>query len=160
MNNSIYGTAMENVATNYMSHKIFDNNLIAIRKSKVELKLSKPGDIGMYISKLSKVLMYEFHYDYIKKKRQQKEKTTNQGYSQNTLKLKDTLKLKMSMNILRTIKKGLILVIIPLCQKNMMVQKVIGKMKDKTEGLAIEEFVGLKSKMYSLLVGNSEHKKE
>ena len=160
MNNSIYGTAMENVATNYMSHKIFDNNLIAIRKSKVELKLSKPGDIGMYISKLSKVLMYEFHYDYIKKKRQQKEKTTNQGYSQNTLKLKDTLKLKMSMNILRTIKKRLILVIIPLCQKNMMIQKVIGKMKDKTEGLAIEEFVGLKSKMYSLLVGNSEHKKE
>ena len=160
MNNSLYGTAMENVATNYMSHKIFDNNLIAIRKSKVELKLSKPGDIGMYISKLSKVLMYEFHYDYIKKKRQQKEKTTNQGYSQNTLKLKDTLKLKMSMNILRTIKKGLILVIIPLCQKNMMVQKVIGKMKDKTEGLAIEEFVGLTSKMYSLLVGNSEHKKE
>ena len=122
MNNSIYGTAMENVATNYMSHKIFDNNLIAIRKSKVELKLSKPGDIGMYISKLSKVLMYEFHYDYIKKKRQQKEKTTNQGYSQNTLKLKDTLKLKMSMNILRPIKKGLILVIIPLCQKNMMIQ--------------------------------------
>ena len=104
--------------------------------------------------------MYEFHYDYIKKKRQQKEKTTNQGYSQNTLKLKDTLKLKMSMNTLRTIKKGLILVIIPLCQKNMMIQKVIGKMKDKTEGLAIEEFVGLKSKMYSLLVGNSEHKKE
>ena len=41
-----------------------------------------------------------------------------------------------------------------------MIQKVIGKMKDKTEGLAIEEFVGLKSKMYSLLVGNSEHKKE
>ena len=160
MNDSIYETAMENVATNYISHKIFDNNLIAIRKSKVELKLSKPGDIGMYISKLSKVLMYEFHYDYIKKKRQQKEKTTNQGYSQNTLKLKDTLKLKMSMNILRTIKKGLILVIIPLCQKNMMIQKVIGKMKDKTEGLAIEEFVGLKSKMYSLLVGNSEHKKE
>ena len=71
MNNSIYETAMENVATNYISHKIFDNNLIAIRKSKVELKLSKPGDIGMYISKLNKVLMYEFHYDYIKKKRQQ-----------------------------------------------------------------------------------------
>ena len=32
-------------------------------------------------------------------------------------------------------------------------------MKDKTEGVAIEEFVGLKPKMYSFLVGNSEHKK-
>ena len=32
-------------------------------------------------------------------------------------------------------------------------------MKDETGGVAIEEFVGLKSKKYSLLVDNSEHKK-
>ena len=51
-----------------MSHKIFDNNLVAIRKSKLALKLNKPAYIGMYISELSKVLMYEFHYGYIKKK--------------------------------------------------------------------------------------------
>ena len=36
---------------------------------------------------------------------------------------------------------------------------VIGKMKDKTSGVVIEEFVGLESNMYSLLV-NSEHKNE
>ena len=36
---------------------------------------------------------------------------------------------------------------------------VIGKMKDETGGLATEEFVGLKVKMYSFLVGNSKHKK-
>ena len=36
---------------------------------------------------------------------------------------------------------------------------VIGKMKDETEGVAIEEFVGLKPKIYSFLVDNSEHKK-
>ena len=36
---------------------------------------------------------------------------------------------------------------------------VIGKMKDETGGVAIEEFVGLKPKMYSFLVDNSEHKK-
>ena len=36
---------------------------------------------------------------------------------------------------------------------------VTGKMKDKAGGLAIEEFVRLKSKMYSFLLGdNSEHK--
>ena len=34
---------------------------------------------------------------------------------------------------------------------------VIGKMKDETRGGAIEEFVGLKPKMYSFLVDNSEH---
>ena len=38
---------------------------------------------------------------------------------------------------------------------------VIGKMKDETGGVEIQEFVGLKPKMYSVLVdGNSEYKKE
>ena len=42
--------------------------MVAIRKSKVTLTLNKPAYIGMYISKLSKALMYDFHYDYIKNK--------------------------------------------------------------------------------------------
>ena len=33
-------------------------------------------------------------------------------------------------------------------------------MKDKTGGVAIEEFVALKPKIYSFLVDNSEQKKE
>ena len=36
---------------------------------------------------------------------------------------------------------------------------VIGKTKDKTGGVAIEEFVGLKPKMYSFLVNNNDYKK-
>ena len=37
---------------------------------------------------------------------------------------------------------------------------VVGKMKDETAGVAIEEFVGLKPKMYSDLVDdNSQHEK-
>ena len=37
---------------------------------------------------------------------------------------------------------------------------VVGKMKDETAGVAIEEFVGLKPKTYSYLVNdNTEHKK-
>ena len=36
---------------------------------------------------------------------------------------------------------------------------MVGKMKDETAGVATEEFVGLKPKMYSHLVNdNSEHK--
>ena len=57
-----------------MSHKIFDNNLVAICKIKVTLKLNKPAHIGMCILELSKVLIYEFHYDYIKKKYDNKSK--------------------------------------------------------------------------------------
>ena len=45
----------------FMSHKIFDNNLFAIRKSKLALKLNKPAYIEMCILDLYKVLMCEFH---------------------------------------------------------------------------------------------------
>ena len=51
-----------------MSHKIFDKNLVAIRKSRITLTLSKPGYIGMCILGISKVLMCQFPYDYIKNK--------------------------------------------------------------------------------------------
>ena len=54
----------------YMSHKIFSNNLVAIQKSKLSLKLNKPACIEMCILEMSKVLTYkfEFHHDYIKNK--------------------------------------------------------------------------------------------
>ena len=52
----------------YMSQKIFDNNFVSIRKIKPALKLNKPAYIGMCMLELSKVLMYEFYYNYIKNK--------------------------------------------------------------------------------------------
>ena len=52
----------------FMLHKIFDNNLVVIRKGKVSLKLNKPAYIGMCISEQSKVLMHDVHCDYIKTK--------------------------------------------------------------------------------------------
>ena len=52
----------------YVSHKIFVNNLVVIRQNKVALKLNKPAYIGMRILESSKILIYEFHYDYIKNK--------------------------------------------------------------------------------------------
>ena len=59
----------------YMLHHIFDNNVVLIRKSKIGLILNKPAYNGMCILELSKILMYKFHYDDIKKKL-----TTNQNY--------------------------------------------------------------------------------
>ena len=53
----------------FMSQKIFDNNLVGIRKSKVTLTLNKPTYvIDMCILDLRKILMYEFHHDYIQSK--------------------------------------------------------------------------------------------
>ena len=57
-----------------MLHKIFDNNLVALRKSKLALKLNKHAYIGTCILEFSKILMYEFHYDYIKNKYDNKTK--------------------------------------------------------------------------------------
>ena len=83
MDNNIYSKAMENLENKidrrllsnekdylkwtskprYMSQKIFDNNLVAICKNKVPLTLRKPTYVKICIVDLSKLLMYEFHYD-------------------------------------------------------------------------------------------------
>ena len=83
MNNLVYRKAMENLRNcifvklvinkkyylkwttkpSYMSHKIFENDLVVILKSKATLTLNKPAYIGMCILELTKVLMYGFHYD-------------------------------------------------------------------------------------------------
>ena len=52
----------------YLSQNIFDKDLVAIRKSKATLTLNKPAYVEMYILDLSKILMYQFPYDYIKNK--------------------------------------------------------------------------------------------
>ena len=52
----------------YLSQKVFDNDLVTIHKSKVTLTLNKPAYVRMFILDLMQVLMYEFHYDYIKRK--------------------------------------------------------------------------------------------
>ena len=56
-----------------MSHKIFDNNLVAIRKSKLALKVNKLGYI-QYIRMYYLELRNEFLYDYIKNKYDNKSK--------------------------------------------------------------------------------------
>ena len=42
-----------------MSQKTFDNNLVAIRKSKVSLKLSKPVYVGICVLNLNKVFYFD-----------------------------------------------------------------------------------------------------
>ena len=49
-----------------MSNKIFDNNVVLIRKSELKLILNKPAYIELCILYLSKILMHKFHYDYVK----------------------------------------------------------------------------------------------
>ena len=56
------------IQTRYLLHKVFDNDLVTICKTKVTLTLNKLAYIELCILELSKVLIYKLHYDYIKHK--------------------------------------------------------------------------------------------
>ena len=47
---------------------IFDENLAAVHMHKTKLEFNKPIYVGASILELSKTLMYDFHYNYAKKK--------------------------------------------------------------------------------------------
>ena len=48
---------------NFISQKIIDKNLVAVHCSKKILNLNKPIYVGFCILELSKLLMYQSHYD-------------------------------------------------------------------------------------------------
>ena len=113
----------------------------------------------MCVLKLSKVLMYEFHYDYIKNKYGNNSKllfteTDSLMYEIKIEEIYEDFSSKKEMfNFSNYSTKSKYY-----DDSNTI---VIGKMKDERAGVAIEEFVGLKPKMYSYLVDdNSEYKKQ
>ena len=110
--------------------------------------------------------MYEFHYDYSKNRYDNKSKLL----LKNTGNLMHKIKLKISMKILAAIKKCLVSLIIWLKiwfdyiwfkskYYDDSKKLVIGKMKNETGGVATEELVRLKPKMYSFSEDNNEHRK-
>ena len=53
---------------NYHTTKWFSENLIAIEMNKTKVRMNKPIYLGFSILDLSKIIMYEFWYDYVKLK--------------------------------------------------------------------------------------------
>ena len=117
----------------FISHKIFDKNFVAVHCRKTVLTLNKPIYVGFSILELSKLLMYQFHYDYVLK-------TFNAK-----LLFTDTDSLVYESLVLET---SACLIVVDI-QKIKF--KVLGKMKDELNGSKIVEFVVLKPKMYSLI---------
>ena len=88
MINSVYGKTMENLRKRinarlvnnennflkytsrptHITHKIFGKNYAAIHEIKSVLMLNKPIYVGFTVLELSKWLMYDFHYNFTKKK--------------------------------------------------------------------------------------------
>ena len=93
MNNAVFGKTMENVREhrdiklvttertrnylvsepNYYATKFFTEKLLAI-KMKKKMLMNKPVYLGLSILELSKILMCEFWYDYVKLKYGEKAK--------------------------------------------------------------------------------------
>ena len=59
---------------NYHTRKWFSEGLLAIKIKKIKAKMNKPLYLGFPILEISKTLMYEFWYDYIKSKYQENAK--------------------------------------------------------------------------------------
>ena len=53
---------------NFKHCTIFDENLATFYMTRTKLSFDKPAYVGMAILDLFKTLMYEFHYEYAKKK--------------------------------------------------------------------------------------------
>ena len=174
MNNSVFGKTMENLRKrqdiklvtdeeqllkwtsrpSFISCKIFNEDLVAVHKSKLTLTLNRPAYVGMCILDLSKTLMYDFHYNYIK----------SQYGDKARLLFTDTDSLTYEIeadDVYQDFWKDKHLFDNSDYPKNSPFfddsnKKVIGKFKDEAAGIPIVEFVGLRSKMYSYMKDNEK----
>ena len=125
---------------------------------KVKVVMNKPVYLVQTILDLSKTIMYEFHYDYMKRKYSDRLKlcymdTDSLIYS---VKTEDFYKDKAEDVEARFDTSGYVLDRPLPVGKN---KKVIGLMKDELGGEIMKEFISLRPKMYSYRVKNSEAKK-
>ena len=184
MNKSVFGKTMENVRNcrdikliateqrrkkltskpNYDSCKQFNYDLMAIEMKTTEVLMNKPIAVGQAILDISKTLMYEFWYDYLKPKYQDNIKLCYmdtdsfiiqietddffKDISNDVDKWFDTSKYDKNDN--RPLEIG----------KN---KKIIDKFKDELNGKIITEFIALRAKTYAYTQLNEdkieEHKK-
>jgi hypothetical protein len=169
MNNAVFGKTMENMRgrvkidlytdekqvlnqvakPQYLQQKIFDKNLIAIKLMPKVVQLNKPIYVGVAVLDLSKLHMYQFHYDYILQKYGNKATllftdTDSLCYHIQTEDIyKDMKENKDEFDFSDYNGDGY-----RSCDKTNI--KKIGKFKDETLGTPIIEFCGLRSKMYSI----------
>ena len=181
MNNSVFGKTMENIRNrvdirlvtresqakkltckpNYQHHTIFSKKLAAVHMKKVSLKFNKPVYLGMSILDISKTLMYDFHYNYIKPKYGDSAKllftdTDSLAYEIQTEDFYRDISYDVELrfdtsNYPKDHPSGIL---------TGVNKKVIGMFKDEASGKQITEFVGLRAKLYSYRVEESYEEKK
>ena len=179
MNNSEFGKTMENIRNhrdiklvrtdkkisklvsepNYHTINLISEYLSIIEMKKTKVKMNKPIYLGLSILEISKILMYECWYDYMKPKYDNKIKLCYRDTDSFIMNIKandfyediasdvenrfDTSNYEVN----RLLPVG----------KN---KKVIGLMKDELGGKIITEFITLRPKTYSYLTDNSKEDKK
>ena len=172
MNNSVFGKTMENLRKRvdvrlvtskqkllklaskptFVSSKIFNNNLVAVHKIKETLTLNRPAYVGMCILDLSKTIMYEFHYSYVKKKYGDKAKLLFTDTDSLAYEIEAEDVYQDFWNDRHLFDNSDYSESSPYFDKTN--KKIIGKFKDEAAGVPITEFIGLRSKMYSYVKEN------
>ena len=179
MNNAVFGKTMENIRKhrdiklvtnreaylkavmkpNFKSGVRFGPNLMGCEMGKIKVVMNKPVYLGQAILDLSKIVMYEFHYGYMKQKYDDDKVTlcymdtdsliysieTDDFYKDIADDVKDRFDTS-GYNSSRPLPVGLN-------------KKVIGLMKDELGGEIMTEFVTLRPKMYAYKMGFIESKK-
>ncbi|XP_028415651.1 uncharacterized protein LOC114544475 [Dendronephthya gigantea] len=178
MNNSVFGKTMENLrkrvnvklvndktklskliaSPSFDYFRIFSEELAAVNMKKTKLYLNRPIYVGFTILDLSKVLMYQFHYEYMKPKYEYNAKLlfTDTDSLCYEIKTDDVYQdMLQDIDLFDTSEYARDHPLHSLTNK-----KVLGKMKDETHGIPIQEFVGLRPKMYSILYTENDKQVE
>src|SRR5690606_10018737 len=126
----------------YLRTDIINEQLVGIEMQKLSLTLNKPIYVGFCVFELSKTIMYDFHYNYIKKMYGNNAKllftdTDSLMYEIKTEDVYEDIKNDLDKFDTSDFPKDHIL----FSEVN---KKVIGKFKDEACGKQITEFVGLR----------------
>ena len=133
---------------NVKAFQRFNDDLAAVQMTSTSIFLSRPIYAGMVILDLSKLLMYNFYYNVLKQK-----------YKENvTLLFTDTDSLCLRIQTedlyrdMLTMQNELDCSDYPVDHflHDVKNKKALGKFKDEMSGSIVTEYVGLRSKMYSL----------
>ena len=181
MNNSVFGKTMENIRNrvnvklvnneekarkliakpNYNSCKIFSENLISVHMKKTSLVMNKPVYLGACILDLSKTIMYDFHYNYIKPMYKDKAKLlfTDTDSLIYEIETEDFYK-DISGDVKNRFDTSDYPDNHPSGIPTGINKKVLGMFKDEAMGKSIKEFVGLRAKLYSYKMDKGEESKK
>ena len=179
MNNAVFGKTMENIRKhrdiklvttdkkrnklvaepNYPTMNYISEDLSVIEMNKTKVKMNKPIYLGLSILEISKLLMYEFWYDYMKPKYDDNIKLCYMDADSfiMNIKIEDFYK-DIAKDVEKRFDTSNYEVNRPLpTGKN---KKVIGLMKDELGGKIITEFVTLRPKTYSYLTDDCKEDKK